>query len=297
MSRELDRFLDTCIGDIQTGKASVESCLERYPQASTALEPLLRLAEHSQKVLAPEGPNSAYVAATHTRLMNRILIPSAQKKRRVTETLVSRWLSLRPAYVIAVFSLVITLFASSIGVVRASADSLPGDDLYGVKLASEQVQLAISLSSERDRTLLIQFAEQRMMEAARLLDLERYDDLDLAMRGLDESIEKLIALSFADDDPVLGSVAPIEANLEKHLETLQRVLDQVPESARKAIEKAIERSNHSQELIKKMKPADHPSNTAPGKLKKDADEDRPSNDHPGQGNGQDKLKPEKTEKP
>ncbi|HEY3118970.1 MAG TPA: hypothetical protein VGK54_19680, partial [Chloroflexota bacterium] len=42
--QRIEDVLDTCIDDVQNGRASLEACLERHPTLRQELEPLLRLA-------------------------------------------------------------------------------------------------------------------------------------------------------------------------------------------------------------------------------------------------------------
>lgn len=296
MNQDLDQILDQCIGELQFGSHTLESCLEQFPGHAKKLEPLLRLAAHSHAVLAPTAPSSSYIESTRVRLLNRIRTHDQKRTPTSRQQSRSRRLFLRPAYVVVAAALVLGLLGSGFGVVRASAGSLPGDGLYAIKLASEQIRLGITISSKSDKALLIGFAEQRLEEAEQLVDLGRFEDLELAMNGLDQALESLAMMTVGEDDDAPGSIAHIEENLARHMEVLQRVLEQVPESARGAIENAIERSTQSQEVIKRVKAADHPSNTAPGQLKKTGEGDDQNILQPGQGNGRDKIKPEKPTK-
>ena len=296
MNRDLDQILDYCLSGLQAGNITLESCLEQFPEHTEELGPLLQLAAHSHTVLAPSGPSPSFIETTRIRILNRLQKHADKPSPQSTLQKRSRRLFLRPAYVIVASALVLTLLVSGFGVVRASANSLPGDGLYGVKLASEQIRLGINLSTKSDRALLIGFANERLEEAQKLLELERFNDLELAMRGLDETLESLALISVGEDDEDPGSLTHIEEKIAKHKESLLRILEQVPDSARSAIENAIERSSKSQEVIKKVKAENHPSNSAPGQLKKDGEGENQEDLRPGQGNGRDKIKPNKPTK-
>ena len=296
MNRDLDQILDHCLSEIQAGGKALESCLEQFSEHAVAVEPLLRLAAHSHAILAPSGPRSSFVEATRIRLLNRINMKLDRPSQRPTQQKTRRRLYLRPAYVLVASALVLALFGSGLGVLRASADTLPGDGLYGIKLAREKIQLTISLSAKEDQALLQGFAEERLEEARHLLDLERYEDIDLAMNGLDQTLESLEALSIVEQDLDPAAMTHFEEKLEKHMEVFLRVLNQIPESARTAIENAIEHSSRSQEVINRVKSEEHPSNAAPGQLKKNETDENQDNIHPDRENGRDKLKPEKPEK-
>jgi hypothetical protein len=290
MSGTFSTLLDQCLEAIQAGRATPDSCARSHPDDAGNLLPLLQLASHSHNMLSPEQPNPEFVRAARGRLL------AAQKRVRPRERprLNLKWpvaaSGFRLAYAWVALLLVLALLGSGVGVVRASADSLPGDGFYGLKLAAERIQLVISLSPDRDAELLVGFAGERLAEAEQLIDLERYEDLDGALSGLDEVLTSLATLE-TDGTIGDGSLGQIESRLEKHLGVLQQVLEKVPEQAKGAILSAIERSNHSQEVILKVKGDDHPSNSAPGQLKRNEGAGTPEH-----GNGQDKDKPKKTEK-
>jgi hypothetical protein len=290
MKQELETIVDECLSAIQSGDATLDSCLSAHPEHAEEIGPLLHIAAHSHSILSPESPRPEFVQSTRSRLMKSI-----ESKRDIMqkERVGLRWLQYKPAYLFVTILLVLVLFSSGIGVVRASADSLPGDRLYGVKLASEQIQLAMSRHPVNDAALLIEFAGERLSEAEQLVNQGRYEDLELAMAELEETLDALASLDLSEETPEPGSLAYVEEKIEKHIYVLNRVLEQVPDSAKGAIERAIERSNHSHEVIKKVKSEEHPSNSAPGQLK----QNESSDDQPGRGNGKDKDKPEKTEKP
>ena len=300
MNKNLDQLVDHCLGDIQNGRHTLEACLEQHPDHATDLGSLLRLSAYSHATIAPSGPSAAYVEAARARIINQLILQNNHLKKSQHRRRRAGWIMARPAYALVALALVITLFGSGFGVLHASAASLPGDGLYGIKLARERIQLTVSLTPEGDQALLLGFAEERLLEAETLLNLERYQDLDRAMQGLDDSIEALLALEAVPGELDSISYVKLEQELTRNVEVLHRVLDQVPESARNAIEGAIERSNHNQDQIKNLKAGEHPSNSAPGQLKKIGDGENQEEDRPGKGNGRDKEKPEKpvkTEKP
>lgn len=293
MTSKFDALLDQCISEIQGGHATLESCLRANPEQATALEPLLRIASHSHSILAPERPDPAFVKRLHHRIVTGVVRSHESRVNRAGRVRLRMLFNLRPAYSIVAILLVVMLLTSGIGVVGASADSLPGDSLYGVKIAAERVRLAVSLSDEGDAALLVGFAAERIEEAGRAIELGRYESLDQALTGLNSTLDEIAELDTPSDDRSAGVFAELESKLQNHLTVLYRVLDQVPENAKPAIEKAIEKSNHSQDVLDSVKKRGGPNESAPGQLKKN----EATNDHPGQGNGHEKDKPEKTEKP
>ncbi|EKD33530.1 MAG: hypothetical protein ACD_76C00007G0001 [uncultured bacterium] len=74
---------------------------------------------------------------------------------------------LRPAAMVA--SIFVLVLGGWITTVNASFDSVPGDALYGVKLATERAQLTFAASDEKKMKLHVEFAKRRLTEVEQIL--------------------------------------------------------------------------------------------------------------------------------
>jgi CHASE3 domain sensor protein len=290
MNRDLDQIVDICFTRMQTDSWSVEQCLDAYPEYREVLKPLLVLGYEMQFYLSPGSPSSEFIRNSAIRIQNKLRSRIAAEQRRSTHRVNKRakWF-LRPAYVLAVLTLVISLLASGVGVVSASAASLPGDALYPIKMAREQVALSLSFSNEGDEALLTEFAEERLNEAEALIEQHRLEDLPTALAGFDSALDQLNALVNETGDQQPGSLEHLQARLDKHIEVLHQVMEKAPEQAQEALQNAIEKSSHSRDVIESVRGGGQPSDNAPGQNKpveKDKDKDNNTEDaNPGQGNG------------
>ena len=139
--------------------------------------------------------------------------------------------------------LVIGILSATLGVVSASASSLPGDLLYPIKTRLEDVRLAISFNPEDDIRLLSQFSEERAREMAALTREARYHDLEAAAAQYSRTLEKMLSLlETFQADADLASVSALDEIFIRQVETLMRVQDQVPAPAAAAIQAVIERA-------------------------------------------------------
>ncbi|MDF1500216.1 MAG: DUF5667 domain-containing protein [Anaerolineales bacterium] len=287
MNRELDKIVDECLTMMQAEGWSVEQCLDAYPDQSEVLRPLLILGDELHGWLSPDPPGEQFALNSKIRIQNRMRSRLARKipPETIHQRPGTRWF-LRPAYAIASAVLVIVLLSSSVGVVSASAASLPGDALYGIKLARERVALTISLTDEGDQELLTEHAETRLEEAESLIDQNRFEDLPAALQGFERTLEELEELNNEGADPQAGSLEHLRLRLENHIEVLQRVMENAPEPAREALEHALERSSHSREVLENVRGEGHPSENAPGQNKPESDRlDKDRQNPPGE-NGQ-----------
>ncbi len=287
MNRKLDRVIDECLSRVQAGDETVQDCVQAYPELKDVLEPMLALALRVNETLAPEKPDEQYVRNAKLRILNRVKVSVTSNSSKSVQSRRAPHIDFRRrrwSTVIAGVVIAAMLFGSGIGLRQASASALPGDSLYPVKRAGEEIQLAFSFSTGGDMALLYDFAESRLEEAQTLSEEGRYDDLGIALDGFEDAMGMLEEIA---QEGEIGNgnidLAKIQAKHEKHIQVLERVREQVPEHARAAIDHAIERSGRSQEVFKVIHEGGNPSDLAPGQNKEKPEKDT--------------IKPEKTEKP
>ena len=135
------------------------------------------------------------------------------------------------------------------GTVYAAQGSLPGDVLYGVKIASEQARTALVFDPAGKVERYLASAERRIEEMDALADLGRTEYLANAATGFAEAIDKVSGEAGRDGrDEVLERVSLATSH---HLSVLDAVLDKVPEQARDAVEAARAASLKGQETALK----------------------------------------------
>jgi hypothetical protein len=276
--------------DKMLAKLAREETVPREPArlpsgADPELVALSRVAEQARAVLAPPEPDPKFVANARIRLMNRLRLEvPAEVPTRTQLPLLNR-ISWRPAYALASLALAFTLIATSFGVVHAASDSLPGDPLYGVKLGTEQIRLALSTSEVGDLELLAAFAQTRLQEAEELIDQGRDQDLDRALEGYSHTVDRMTEL-VGEDRPEggHGTYARVQEQLQRHIEALERARARAPEQAQPALMRAIERSRHSERVLEGRRSGRDPNEVAPGQ----SEEPQPG---PGGPPGQDPERP------
>jgi hypothetical protein len=189
MSRQSDRALaelfEECLQRLTAGE-SLSACLARYPEQEALLAPLLQSASAMREYgsVAPRDLTAA--AASRARFM-----AAAQAlPRPVTRSspsgfgggLVAWWASLTsglsvlhpvPVALAAFLVCVVIAGVLTTGVVRASAQALPGDSLYSVKLVTEQARLLLTTDQVGRAALAEQFRQTRLQEAASIVRIHR----------------------------------------------------------------------------------------------------------------------------
>ena len=215
-----------CVDMIVSG-ASVTACLERFPEQAVQLEPLLASLVGVRTLAAP--PSRSVEAAIPARAA---FMAEANRVRRgcATAAPIPWWRKLIPVLLpggsgpfsarpVALFAILLILFISGIvisGSVTLAAGALPGDPLYGVKTASEDVRLFFA-SNEGIRTeLRKEFGQRRIDEAQAVVEVRRPVD-NLRLQGTIESFDPqqwvvsglrvmLVASSQVDGTPTVGAI-------------------------------------------------------------------------------------------
>ena len=182
MRRRLATALDKCLALLQEGE-SLEDCLQRFPRQRDELSSLLRTALAVRAAFARPTPSPERLAGARARVMTE-----AERRRRQElapkPTGRSAWasrLQLSRGWATAALTLI---FIVSIlgGASIASAKSLPGDALYGVKRASENVRLLLTTDADRREVLQRQLVRLRVSEVKQVVEQKRAVDVDFSGR-------------------------------------------------------------------------------------------------------------------
>ncbi len=159
---DLSTLLEQCIQELQSG-SNLEEIMARNQTFAHELRPLLEMAAWTKiagdAVQVPVGPQSFSRNAFTSSQAARLRQPAPHGFR------------LRPALSIA--AIFICLIFGLIGTTIASAQSLPGDTLYPVKLAWEQAQMSLASGAAQRLLLQATFDQNRVAEVSKLLTLGR----------------------------------------------------------------------------------------------------------------------------
>jgi len=145
---------------------------------------------------------------------------------------------------VAILALVVAVMAGG-GVTAVASDSArPGDKLYGVDRAVEQVRLAISRSDEGDASLKADMALERLEELQSLADsdapTERLDD---ARETYEQQFEDALATAEQARDngrDVTAVMKRLTENSLRQTAVLEEVATKVPVEAQDGISQAQE---------------------------------------------------------
>ncbi len=265
MTDSFDHLLDQCLMDVLSGRATVDGCLARHPAQAAQLEPVLRAAARLHAVPPLAGLTPARRQALENRVMARL---SPRKNYRPAQqpgtTGLSFW-QRRLTWAAASVMAVVALTATTVG---ASAGSLPGDLLYPVKQATEQVTLALTPSDARP-AVHAELAQRRLQEFAALMDRGEVmpDLLHDASNQLNLALDENNTLTPDQQATVLKAVEQLDTPqidavntaLDQALEAVNAARSKAPLNASDGLDNALSRITAAQERLQELRQQIPPS--------------------------------------
>ena len=182
-SSQFENILDECLERLIRGE-TVEQCLESYPEQALELEPLLRTTQATREAVAIT-PRADFKARARYEFRSALHAQVSQKTRSLS--------AFRRGWVVALMVIGILLVSGG-GTALAASDSMPDSPLYGVKLATEQVQLALTPSDVGKAELCAAFADRRVGEIIYLANKGDAQQVEAATQRLDERLSTLVGL-------------------------------------------------------------------------------------------------------
>jgi hypothetical protein len=231
-----EQSLDRCLQALRRTR-DIEEILWDYPQYADQLRPLLEiaLATHRHYADVPEAPGGLAVGR------ERMLAAAAQQRVKGIATVgagASRTkgqgfrLILAARFVTILALAVVSVTALGGGIVWAASNSLPGDLLYPVKLATEDTRLALASAPGTQVDLALEFVEERS-EEAQVLAAAGQQVPDSAIARMEEHVERaLTQAARAMDDETIGLLAQIARRTGVQAQALERAQVTAPHQAR-----------------------------------------------------------------
>lgn len=167
-----ETILESCLTDLQAGRASMQDCLRRHADYAAQLEPLLRVAARMQAAPQPVLSEAAR-QRIETRVQEHVRQLPPRRVAMPASLPVRLSGALRLAWTVGLTVVIMSVLTG--GVIRA-ADSLPGEPLYSFKSAAEQVE-AWFTPADAMAELHLKFAERRLDEVMAQGHLGMVDDL------------------------------------------------------------------------------------------------------------------------
>lgn len=195
---EIADRLQSCLESIERGQESIETARAAYPADKDLIRPELETARWIQARKRLFDPRPGFVAASRKRLIMRIEEVSRQNSGRPTAGfwgLLPNLKQLGFSYGVAILGLLlVALIFGGSSVAFAAKDSIPGDPLYRVKIAQENLQLALSLADKNDINLHTEFLRRRVEEIRLMAQSGRGDQVEAVLENYETHLNRALAL-------------------------------------------------------------------------------------------------------
>jgi hypothetical protein len=197
MNRKQSDMLNACIKKLEGG-SSLEDCFNQYPDLTKEMRATLQTITALLSVSVEHVPTEA-INQSRTNLLAQVRLVAKDGGNRRTHSPAQQqnWLQRRrhePASLSPIASriglilgMTLLLIILSGGLVITSAKSLPGDTLYPVKIAVEDIRVQLIGNQEVRNEYEINNSQQRVEEVRRLLALQRSQLI--SFEGVVQSIE------------------------------------------------------------------------------------------------------------
>ena len=163
--------LEICLQDIETG-ADLETVLFRYPDLADELRPILEAAAGAKSMAAPV-PSAEVVRRNRAKVLQY----AAGQRESKAKSSQRFWLASLRRFAVTLAILTV-LFVSGTGLVGASSNTLPGDNLYPVKRTWEGVRLFFTFNGQDREALALEQENERLHELNELLKDGRSEEVD-----------------------------------------------------------------------------------------------------------------------
>jgi hypothetical protein len=215
MGRGFNKILSECIDALLAGE-SLEQCLQRYPQHAGRLGPLLRAVMDAREAShSIQPPPELKVRVTE---QVRARMEARQRRLRANRISFFDWM---PQWVSMGIIAVLTVVFCGGCVFAASSGSVPGEILYPVKLAFEDIQLAFTFSDSGKADLHAELASRRVTEMERMAPDIDSQSVEVLTSDLKEHLQEVeqLAVVIAQEEQKQngdGELEQLEQNLRRN---------------------------------------------------------------------------------
>jgi len=224
--RPFEQLLERCLQEV-THAGDAKAVLQRYPQHADRLRPLLDVALATSRYYTDVPEPQGGLAAGRVRLLDA----AAQQRERVQATQIRTRKEKKPKMklllatrlISAILAAVIGTAAVGGGVTWAASDSLPGDVLYPVKLAGEDLRLSFASRPESQVELALQFADERVAEVEALAERGSLVPETAVTRMERHVFRAMNQAAWASEEEMPGLLKRIAQRMQVQAQTLEQL--------------------------------------------------------------------------
>ncbi|OGO18102.1 MAG: hypothetical protein A2Z02_01565, partial [Chloroflexi bacterium RBG_16_48_7] len=189
MAKRIDKIFDECINRLNSGE-SIESCLQRYPEEAPELSVLLQTYVNVKWRSSIVQPNPAFKARARLNMLyTQRIAAQRQPYRQPERQRQPSGFNFGRIWAPALAGIIVFVLVGSAGTAAAATGSMPDEPLYTVKLATEQVQLALAFSETDKAIINTEIAEKRSEEIEVMASQGKTDQVIATAARMVKSLE------------------------------------------------------------------------------------------------------------
>ncbi len=241
LDRRISQIIDISTPDISSGKETVDSILEKYPQYATELRPRLEAVLWLNQARLSCTTRPGFIIDSRKYLETKIgsMEPISFGKRISMRYTPQRWAFnfITPVILVVLFALIVN------SLVLTARLSIPGDPLYSTKLLLEDTHLAFTFNRADKSDLYLQYSRERATEFVDLVLEGDYQSLPAAASRMETeiiaSLHSIQNLSQEGVDMERPMTSELRQTLSNEILMLTILQSASPPSAYPGIELAI----------------------------------------------------------
>jgi hypothetical protein len=255
-TKKQENILHKYIEKIKKGELSKEEVLGYLKTHDKALHDLLKKALLFEE-FSLAAPSPEYKTASKNRIFYNLMqeIEAAQPpQREPLRNLFNEWRPRLQPFLTVALVLIIS-FGGLVGVAQAADSAVPGDFLYPVDKAIENIRLALTIDEKARVRLLLENSQERIEEANLLFSQGKYELGNVALAEYEQvmvRVSQIIQTADADIQAELQNM--VAAYTAENTTVLTNLLDMLPASAADAVEHAIELLDTPSGLVETEEP-------------------------------------------
>ncbi|MFC2015133.1 DUF5667 domain-containing protein [Chloroflexota bacterium] len=214
----IDDILDKCLERLLIEGETIEQCLSSFPEHSEELKPLLETILATRQVSTIE-PRPEF----RERARYQFTAALQEKEQKSSRSLFSwNW---QPRWVTTAAIILLVLITSG-STIAAASGSMPDSPLYQVKLATEQVQVAVTLSELGKAELHANIADKRVTEIVYLVNKDEPEKMASTTNSLNDHLGKISVLVSSQEVMTGIAMAPKAGVREEAVEEAPPIIEE-----------------------------------------------------------------------
>jgi uncharacterized protein DUF5667 len=201
---------------------------------------LLQVARMLEDTATAIAPSDEFRARSRQRLLTHM---ARSARRRSVPSSHSTLVGHIRQWAVRLVASMVALGATGFAAAGASASALPGDPLYPVKQVTEAAALQLAPTDSTRQDVLLQQADTRLDETARLLDQGRDSDAAVTVARYGQTLA------------ALASAETVQSQLNASETRLKQLLESAPPQARAGLERALASTERGADRGRSTSPA------------------------------------------